>query len=430
MEFILVLLVFLTVVLLTLVARKAQGGVSFLLYVLTFYWTASYVLRPLFFLYARDNDIDSKVYDIRIGKSSEDFNSILQNIVIGNIGFCLVTFVLVKRKNLKIPRRGSSKISLINSKLINITFMVGILSVLIERSTFRNPISKSLASLVAFTLCAYLWSRSKYNLTRINEFALIAAGIAAILFAAPTSGHFKGLILTPLLVYIYKLQIWRNRKHLLLKFIFGFFLALMFIPFFSFLQKLRLGSDSASVLLSSSKEFPWFLSPLLNLAIRFDQFPRISDVHFAGTGLLGGWRAWGNSIFTSLQWNPTSGREIGSFGTMWNQVITNATIPGARFSPVSFAQGMIAEGLIWDGLGSLLVACALMALIFNVAGKLLDGGFISGVTAFALIGNGTIFESGPVQEFTSISAAIKNLLFLLLLRFILKSHENQISNKH
>ena len=90
---------------------------------------------------------------------------------------------------------------------------------------------------------------------------------------------------------------------------------------------------------------------------------------------------------------------------------------------------MIAEGLIWKNLSSLLVVCVIMAFIFNVAGKLLDGGFISAVTAFALIGNGTIFESGAVQEFASISAALKNLLFLLLLRLILKIPKNQTSKR-
>ena len=131
-----------------------------------------------------------------------------------------------------------------------------------------------------------------------------------------------------------------------------------------------------------------------------------------------------HSIFIAVQWNPTSGREENSFGHLWNQKVTNVSVPGARFSPVSLAQGMIGEGLIWKGLVSLVVECGLMALIFNLVGKLLDRDFVSAVTALALIGNGTIFESGVVQESAKMSAALKNLLFLVFLKSLFKKKPN------
>ena len=131
-----------------------------------------------------------------------------------------------------------------------------------------------------------------------------------------------------------------------------------------------------------------------------------------------------NSIFIAVQWNPTSGREENSFGHLWNQKVTNVSVPGARFIPVSLAQGMIGEGLIWKGLVSLVVECGLMALIFNLVGKLLDRDFVSAVTALALIGNGTIFESGVVQESAKMSAALKNLLFLVFLKSLFKKKPN------
>ena len=76
--------------------------------------------------------------------------------------------------------------------------------------------------------------------------------------------------------------------------------------------------------------------------------------------------------FKSLYWNPLDGRHETSFGKLWNQQVTSVSVPGARFSSVSLAQGMIGEGIIWKGLVSLVIECGLMALIFNLVGKLLD----------------------------------------------------------
>jgi hypothetical protein len=421
MEYLFVTLVLATVLLLLIIAQNTSGGVRFTLYILSFYWGASYVLRPIFFLYARDNDIDNKIFDTRIGKSTDTFISVMQNIVIGNIIFCLVTFVIVSRTQKRRQSMIPSKFPQLDTKILNVTLTVAVLSTLIERTVFQNPVSKSLASLVSFSLCAFLWNRKGYIVTKTNTLVLFCVGLATLLLISEASGHFKGIILTPLLIFTYKLEVWKNQKNLVVKISIFIFLLLSFIPFFSFLQNQKLGSSTTKRFLNNSSEFPWFLEPFLNLAVRFDQFARITDANFAGPGILGGWKAWIDTILVSLQWNPATGREDISFGQMWNQQVTNASIPGAKFSPVSLAQGMIAEGWIWKGLISLVVECALMALLFNIIGRLLDGNFVCAVTGFALIGNGTIFESGVIQTTAKISAALKNLLFILLLRALLKT---------
>lgn len=424
-EYFFVTLVLATVIVLLLIAQKTDGGVRFTLNMLSLYWGASYVLRPIIFLYARDNNVNNKIFDIRIGNSTDEFVSILQKIVIGNVIFCFVTLVILKSSKVKNNNVTTTSEPMLDSKLLKISLLVGILSVLMEMTGLRNPISKSLESLVAFSLCAFLWNRKRYILTRTNEFLVIGAGFVTILYISADSGHFKGLILTPIVVFIYRLKIWKNRKHLVLKIGAFLFIVLSFIPFFSFLQNQKLGSDTTKILLNNSNEFPWFLSPLLNIAVRFDQFARISDAHFAGPGVLGGWREWMNSIARSLQWNPTSGRDGSTFGQLWNKQVTSLSVPGAQFSPVSLAQGMIGEGWIWKGLISLVVACSVMAFIFNGVGRLLDGNYVRASASFALIGNGTIFESGVVQEFTSVSAAIKNLLFILVVRAFLRIKTNR-----
>ena len=114
----------------------------------------------------------------------------------------------------------------------------------------------------------------------------------------------------------------------------------------------------------------------------------------------------------NLEWNPNSGRNAPSFGNTWNQLVTNRSIPGARFSPVSLAQGMIGEGLIWAGSLSLVIECLIVSFIFIWVGRLLDRGVLATIFAFGIIGNSTMFEAGSVQISGSISGAVKILIFL------------------
>jgi hypothetical protein len=222
----------------------------------------------------------------------------------------------------------------------------------------------------------------------------------------------KGIILLPLLIYISTLSIWQEKGRKLYKFLFGLFFFLFSIRLFSVLQVSKLGGPEVLAIDNNAAGLPWFLSPFVTLSFRFDQFARIADVHFAASNSLGGIDSWFLYFLNNLMWNPDGGRSAATFGQIWNQLVTNQTIPGARLSDVSLAQGMIAEGLVWSGTASLIVECLILSCVFIWISRLTEKGPLSLVLAFSLLGNAAIFEMGLVQFAADLSGSLKILIFL------------------
>lgn len=398
------------------ISLKSNSGLRFILLILAGYWIISFLIRPSLFLFARDFDINNVLYDSRIGKNENDFNSILARIVLGNFVFCAtVSFLLLKFK--KMPKRICKiREKVAETRLLILSLTVGLSSSLLELTSLQNPITKSLSSLASFCFCAYIWNRDSYQLSRGKELLLVSATLTVLLSVAGTTGHFKGVLLTPVVVFFARYLTRLSYRNIVGRLLILSSLLFTLIPFFTYLQEKRLGSAAVDRFLNESEKFPWFLSPFTNLAIRFDQFARVTDAYYAGEGILGGYGEWLHHVLVSLEWNPSSGRNSISFGQQWNQQVTYASVPGSRLSSVSLAQGMIGEGWIWNGFISLILECLLMGALFYFVGQLLEGRTTAVITAFGVIGNSTIFEAGTVQVATSVSGAIKNLLFLIILK--------------
>ena len=414
MEILLLLGIIMNIALLISIAKKAQGGLKFLLNILSGYWFISFFLRPVIFIYSRDNNIDNKIYDFRLGQSSTNFTSVMLPIMIGCFFFCLPCIFHLIRVSKKSKRTETKYLSGDFSWFIIYGISVGYLSILLEQTSFRNPFSKSLTALLPIAFCTFLWSSKDLMFSNSKKIAIIIFGTSGILVLSVISNNSKGVLLMPVVVYISRLDIWKQKGKLAGKSVIGVALTFMFIPIFSILQLNKFGVGNVNSLSRNSDLLPWFLSPYAILVERFDQFARVTDAIFAGPNPLGSYKSWVVYISNKLSWNPNSGRTELSFGQEWNQLVTNRSIPGSRLSNVSLAQGMIAEGFIWSGFTSLIIECLMLALIYIWAGRLMDGRPINRIFAFGLIANSSIFEMGIVQFSSILSNTFKILLFLIV----------------
>jgi hypothetical protein len=427
MEIILLSGILIDIIILVLIAKKLQGGLKFLLYTLSGFWFLSFFLRPVIFIYSRDNNIDSKIYDFRIGQSSSNFTSVLLPIVVGCFFFCWPLILHAIRTNKKSKQSESKNFSEDFNWLIFYGISVGFLSMLLEETSFRNPLSKSLTTLLPIAFSAFLWSSKELMFSYSRKIAITIFGTLGILVLSINSNNSKGVLLMPALIYISRLEIWRQQGKLATKSIIGVFLPLILIPIFSLLQVNKLGEASFNSAARNSELLPWFLSPFVILVDRFDQFSRVADAIFVGPSPLGSFNSWIAYLVNGLVWNPNSGRTELSFGQEWNQLVTSQSIPGSRLSSVALSQGMIAEGLIWSGMTSLIIECLIFALIFIWAGRLMDAQPINRIFAFGLIANSTIFEMGTVQFSSALSSTVKIFLFLIVsnkLRMLLQRMNN------
>jgi hypothetical protein len=294
----------------------------------------------------------------------------------------------------------------------------GIIAFLIESSSFQNPVSKSLTSLITISLSIFLWKRRELKLSKKLSFNITIIGSLGTLLLSISANNSKGILLTPALIYIATLTLWENKGLNLKKISLLAFMMIIILPLFSKLQMIKLGTAAATSAKNNYELLPWYFSPFLEIANRFDQFARVTDSYFAESGSLGGLQSWIVYILNSLMWNPSSGRSESTFGQDWNVLITAQSISGAQLSSVSLTQGIIAEGYVWLGLRSLIVECLIMSIIYIWVGKSLERSAVSMVFAFGLIGNASIFEMGLVQTAGIFSGVIKILLFIWISKWI------------
>ena len=409
------LLIGVMVVLLTLllyIAHNSAEGLKFILYGVSTYLFISYILRPLIFISSRDQNISNPIYDSRLGQNPGEFISLMSLIILGYFVFC-IPFLL---KNHKKVDENTEQINSNNYQefvwIISYGLLCGILALFIESTTLKNPFSKSLVPLVSICFSIFLWKRKELRLTKTINVVILTCGCISTILFSMASNNSKGILLFPCVVYISTLKIWKEVGLYFKKTLFMILLLITFIPAFSKLQNIKLGDSVVAAITSNQENFSWYLSPFIETANRFDMFARVADSYFAEPGSLGGLGSWINYFLESLKWNPGSGRTQNSFGQDWNQLITNQSLSGSRFSNVSLAQGMIAEGYIWFGVTSLILECLLFSIIFMYVAKFLEGGPLSLIFAFGIISNGAIFESGSIQFAGILSATLKVFFFI------------------
>lgn len=396
--------------------RRMHIGFKFLFITLAIYWTISFFLRPTFYLITNSMDLTSIINDPRLRQNSRDFQAIMSLIILGNAIFCAILFVYSKRsrKNKDLEPVSNPISNSIALYILKFGLIIGIVSLLVENSQFKNPVSKSLFPLVYISFCVYIWMRDDLDISKSLEIGMFTAGAFGTLLISVFDNNSKGVILMPALIFIIRIvsRNFATKKRFLIVGIIS--LTFIAIPIFNKLQENKLGSISLNLTNVNSDKLPWFMSPFLPMLQRFDQFARVGDSYYANQNTLGSFSNWWNFIIESLKWNPSSGRTAISFGQIWNQQVTNQSIYGSRFSNVSLAQGPIAEGYVWNGVSSVLLECAIVAFLFLVVARSLRGSVYEIFFAFGVIGNGRIFENGTVALAAGISSTMKFVLFILI----------------
>lgn len=411
-------------------ATRMHIGFKLMFNTLALFWVVSFFMRPAVFLFTKNRNIETVIDDPRLHSSPEGFRKVMLLIIAGNAIFCLILFCYSRRYQL--TRNPQSFMKALDStqavNILNCGYFIGCISLVLENSQFQNPFSKSLLPLVYTTFSVYLWIRYQLAISRSMTVFFFTFGSLGTLIIAIDDNNSKGVLLMPVLIFTITF-IWKRFKgNKLNLFTLLACLVMTFIPIFNKLQENKLGLVGINLANMNREELPWFISPLLPLLQRFDQFPRVTDAYFANGNPLGSYLSWLKFIGSSLEWNPTSGRTALSFGQIWNQQVSNQSIPGARFSNVSLAQGAIAEGYIWGGMTSMLLESAIVAFLFILISRSLNGSIYSVFFAIGMIGNGRVFENGSVTLAAVFSSTAKFLLVIyifssLFLRRVSKTHE-------
>lgn len=411
MDIILLLAIVVVIAFLFFIAINSTFGVKFVLINLCLYWFLGYFLRPILIIYSQDNDIRSPIHDARLTGTETNFNDALALIILGCFIFCFS--LLFQKKTIwssNIP--GSTLYDFQkDSWVLTYGATIGLLSQAIEFTPFQNPFSKSLAQITIPIFCTYFWKRRELHLSDSKSFYLLTTGLAGTITIAFSSNISKGILLAPLIIYIWKLSLWQEKRITIKKLVVTVVILFSSVAFFTLLQDIKLGDIGNSRANTNSDRYPWFLRPFLVMSDRFDAFTRVVDAIYA-QGKLGGYKSWLSYVSKGLSWNPYEGRNEYSFGQLWNREISEVSVRGSNESSVSVAQGMIAEGYIWSGFHSLIIECIVLSFIFLMVGKYLEGNFYRIIFGFSLIDNFTLFESGVVQFSAALSGSIKIALFL------------------
>jgi hypothetical protein len=304
----------------------------------------------------------------------------------------------------------------------------GFIALLVEYSDARNPFSKSLFMLLPVSFSTFIWCYQRYTLSKKIKLTFFIIGTTGTVFTSIHLDFSKGVLLTPLLVFIFSRRLWSRKAKVWTKsFILASLVSLVF-PLFSFLQTLHLGQIRVSDQSRFADLLPWFFSPFVLISGRFDQFARITDAHLAAESSLGGYSSWLTYFIRGLAWNPSSGRSELSFGQTWNQLVTNQSIPGSRLSSVSLAQGMVGEGYIWGRYDTLVIEALFFSVAFMIIARLLNGHALSVLVAFCIIANCSFFETGTIGVANSISAGLKIYLYMFMVyQIFAKSTRNKLS---
>ena len=411
MAVILFLALIVVIAFLFFIAINSTFGAKFVLSTLSLYWFLGYFLRPILIIYSQDNDIRSPIHDTRLIGTEANFNNALTLIILGCYIFCFS--LLFQKKTIWSSNIPDSTLYDFQKDSWVLTYgtTIGLLSQSIELTPFQNPFSKSIAQITVPIFCAYLWKRRELHLSDVKSFYILTTGLAGTIIMAFSNNVSKGILLSPLIIYMWKLSLWKEKRITLKKLVVTVVIPFSSVALFTLLQNIKLGTTGISRVNMNSDSYPWFLRPFLVVSDRFDAFTRVVDAIYA-QGKLGGYKSWLAYVLQSLSWNPSEGRNETSFGQIWNRKISEVSVPGSRESPVSTAQGMIAEGYIWSGFTSLIIECIVCSFIFVMVGKYLEGNFYRIIFGFSLIDNFTLFESGLVQFSAALSGSIKIALFL------------------
>jgi len=398
---------------------KFAPPTRFLIQVYCCYLALEYLVRPVILYYANAQNLRLIFSDLRLVNSQNLLVNSYFLCVLGNFTLVL-TIVMIGQKLEKDFTSRSKDNDTEFIKFLIFGLIVGLLSIFIESSNLRNPISKSLTAFGHVTYCLYLWKRPDMLVIpeKLKTFVIHLLGVMNVL-ALYSPNNSKGSLFAPLIIFVYRSRIWKRQFDILSLAAISL-LSIGGLTLFNKLQSRYLGERYTASIVDSVSTLPWYLGWISPIANRFDLFTAVSDAYLAGQGALGGLNEFTKFVADSLLWNPSSGRTDLSYGQLWNQRVTSITNPEARFSPVSLAQGPTADGWIWFGWEGVLLVNLVFAFSLLFLGKLLSSGTTLSMFAMTIVASNVFFEAGIIQLARLCNSGFKVFLvawcFFILLR--------------
>lgn len=408
---------------------KYSTGIKFLMQILCGYTALEYLIRPLLMYYADSNNIFLTFSDSRFTSNKEFFLQTYLLCLVGNAVLAL-TFLCVRRKRFEnFFINAPNKFNESNfSSFLYFGLICGFLSIITEETKFQNPISKSLTSFGVLSYCLFLWKKNDLvqNFRKSQSVIFHILGSVNIFALYIFTNFSKGPLFAPLLIFVYRSRIWQRKIGKLGYSTISILIAFIALNLFNRLQDRYLGAGYKSLMANTSGRLPWYLDWLRPIANRFDLFNSVSDAYFAGRGALGGFDQFVRYSIDSLLWNPSTGRIEQSYGQIWNQRVTSISLPDAKFSKVSLAQGTTADGWVWFGMKGVVIFNIVFAISVIILGKFLSNSLTSGIFAMSVIGSNVFFESGILQLFRLLSLGAKISLLTWLFLFVIR-HRRTLS---
>ena len=384
--------------------------------VLAAYLLVSFTVRPLLYLSGEATGQRSAITDVRTSGDYGSFVRIYSVLILGSFTLGLVIHLLCKSQVMqKSELLINSRRSINFCDLSILGSISGILAIVIEQSEFQNPISKSVISVGVVTFCMFIWRRGDYDYSVFRKFFLFSIFFLYLATLYVFTDLTKGPLFGPIIFLLATSNFWQGKANKFTKYAVGCLLIILGVAIFQFLQSRYLGEGYVSEYNSRVDSFPWYLSWLYTIAIRFDIFKATTDAVLAGSGTLGGVNELISMLLSALNWNPDSGRTESSYGQIWNQLVTSKSFFGANESSVSLATGFTADGWIWGGALGVIIFSALHGLIIKYVASMMSAGIFVSTVAFGLITTNNFYETGLVGFFSLLSSSIKTSLFILIL---------------
>lgn len=413
------------------VARKFHNPVRTIIFLQIFFWSLSYVMRPLILLFLQPPPrVDDSLADFRLaawGYETAIF-SVLQPVLFGLFVYTLALVFLRTRflrstllpvtkpsGNLKIPAW------VYTSYLLG--WIARILWTQTERGTFLSAFSESFSWLALVALAVWIRNLTQHSIIPFQKIALLGFLELAwsILFSSKTP--IFGFV-TLCLVFL-SLQSWRQKS---LRFAWG--LAGLAAVSFPFIQSSK-STLIAERLAAADSSYPELLQPFLSALRRFDLLSAATDAYFYSSR---GWLNPGDyvqQLLLNLVPQQLLGLEKIGAGTLWS-IEVRAASTGFQNPDVSLAEGFIAEGYVLAGYLGVFILAIVLSLLVIVIGKLI----VSPETAGFMIGSlflsfPVLFERGALGASEILGKALQVVAIAVLIRWIfLHTRKNSKQELH
>jgi hypothetical protein len=416
-----VLAIALMIALLVIFGRRTTGPLRYLMYLQATYWAIGYVARPLVLLVVNPRPrLNDSIADPRIAGDgyAAGLTAVLPIVAFGLAAYVAGLLVLTQRSRPASADRapgsadrapGSADRARFDWRYVAAMYVLGWICRLALLDSIDNPATASIAGVaplaVAILCICTAWNGASKPFKASALIAVaIGEGVYSVLIASKT----------PLMAFILFLVIGFGATLRSARPVIAVSVICVSLFSFSFVQTLKNDDRTNLELDAVTSTYPSVVRPMLPVLRRFDLQSAATDAYFAQPG------RWinGDEYISRLQsavFPKLATDDYVSAGIDWAREVRSFTTPMGR-TPVSLADGFIAEGYAMYGY----VGVAVEALVLAFVVALLAAGLRSSrpfplLFALSLLTLPAIFERGLL----GITEAVGQMLQVTAVAYVL-----------